>query len=381
MANMSRESGISIINFGSKVRALKVAIFHDYIGSIGGEERVALVLARALKGDLITTDVSVEALRNLGYEDINLIRLGDTIKVPPLRQMSASWMFSSCDLAECYDFFIFSGNWAHYAARKHRPNLWYCHTPVRVFYDLKENMIARQPNALCRFAVSTWIKGHKRFDQRSIAHIDRIVANSLNVKKRIKEAYGRPSTVIHPPIETNRFRFKECGDFWLSVNRIYPEKRIDLQFEVFRKMPEEKLVIVGSYASGDHAAKYYRKLIKDIPDNVEMRGAVSEEELIDLYAGCKGLICTAVDEDFGLTPLEAMASGKPVVAVNEGGFKETVMPESTGMLVEANRDELLRAVRKIACDPEKYKRACIKRASEFDTSVFMEKIRHVIPAA
>ena len=357
---------------------MKVAIFHDYIGSIGGGERVALALARALKGDLVTTDVSLESLRNLGCADINLICLGDTVKVPPLRQISASWMFSCCDLAESYDFFIFSGNWAHYAARKHRPNLWYCHTQVRVFYDLKKDMISRQTNALLKFAASTWIECHKRFDQRSVQHIDRIVANSLNVQKRIEEAYGRSSTVIHPPVDASKFRFKKYGDFWLSVNRIYPEKRIDLQFEVFRRLPQEKLVIVGGYAAGDHAAKYHNRLIKDMPDNVEMLGAVPEEELIALYARCKGLICTAVDEDFGLTPLEAMASGKPAVAVNEGGFKETVVDGKTGMLVEANRGELVRAVKEIAKDPERYKEACMKQAKEFDTSVFMEKIRHII---
>jgi len=128
-------------------------------------------------------------------------------------------MFSCCDLAESYDFFIFSGNWAHYAARKHRPNLWYCHTPVRVFYDLKKDMISRQTNALLKFAASTWIECHKRFDQRSVQHIDRIVANSLNV-----------------------------------------QKRIDLQFEAFRRLPQEKLVIVGGYARGDHAAKYHERL-------------------------------------------------------------------------------------------------------------------------
>ncbi len=360
---------------------MKVAIFHDYIGSIGGGERVALTLARALKGDLVTTDVSLEALRNLGCQDINLIRLGDTVKVPPLRQISASWKFGCCDLADDYDFFIFSGNWAHYAARKHRPNLWYCHTPVRVFYDLKEDTISRQPNALLKFAASTWIKCHRRFDQRSVEHIDRIVANSLNVQKRIEEAYGRSSMVIHPPVDAGKFNFKEYGDFWLSVNRIYPEKRIGLQFEVFRRMPQEKLVIVGGYATGDHAAKYHHSLIKDIPDNVKMLGAIPEEELIDLYARCKGLICTALDEDFGLTPLEAMASGKPVVAVNEGGFKETVVHGKTGLLAQAERDDLMRAVLAISVDPGRYKGACVARAKEFDTEIFLERMREVIAAA
>jgi glycosyltransferase involved in cell wall biosynthesis len=212
-----------------------------------------------------------------------------------------------------------------------------------------------------------------------VKHIERIVANSRNVQKRIGAAYGRQATVIYPPVETARFRFIGYGDFWLSVNRIYPEKRIDLQFEVFRRLPGERLVIVGGYAAGDHSAKYYNKLIQNVPENVEMRGPVSEEELIGLYAECKGLICTAVDEDFGLTPLEAMASGKPVVAVDEGGFRETVVPGRTGILARATQDDLVRAVIETACDPERYREACVERAREFDTSVFLARIRELIP--
>jgi glycosyltransferase involved in cell wall biosynthesis len=164
------------------------------------------------------------------------------------------------------------------------------------------------------------------------------------------------------------------------VNRIYPEKRISLQFEVFRELPEERLVVVGGYAEGDHSSGYYKKLARDIPENVEMRGAVVEAELIDLYARCKGLICTAVGEDFGLTPVEAMASGKPVVAVNEGGFQETIVHGKTGMLVRADGDELKRAVKEVASGPERYKDACMERAKEFDTQVFLERIRRLIPA-
>ena len=139
---------------------LKVAVFHDFIGSIGGGERVALVLARALKGDLITTDVNYGALRRLGYSDVNLRSLGDNIKIHPLRQISASWKFASCNLADSYDFFIFSGNWAHYAARRHRPNLWYCHTPVRAFYDLRDTMAERQPNVFFKFFFLLWADTH-----------------------------------------------------------------------------------------------------------------------------------------------------------------------------------------------------------------------------
>jgi glycosyltransferase involved in cell wall biosynthesis len=211
-----------------------------------------------------------------------------------------------------------------------------------------------------------------------VQNLDQVVAISETVQRRIKDFHGISSRIIYPPVDVRRFQFKEYGDFWLSVNRIYPEKRIDLQFEVFRNLPEERLVVVGGYAQGDHAARYYETLAGKIPGNVEMRGAVSEEELMQLYEKCRGLICTAVDEDFGLTPLEAMASGKPVVAVNEGGFRETVVHGKTGMLVEANRDELVRAIKEVSRDPQQYRDACEKRAADFDTSIFLEKMKKAI---
>jgi glycosyltransferase involved in cell wall biosynthesis len=358
---------------------LKVAIFLDYIGSIGGGVRVALMLARALQADIITTDVSSEVVKRLGYEDVRIRSLGRTIKQMPFKQISATFLFAVCDFSREYDFFIFSGNWSHYAAKRHHPNLWYCYSPVRAFYDQKEITISRQTNAVTRILAGLWIRTHSWFDRRSVRNLDRAIAISETVRQRIKDFHEKSSEIIYPPVDTKKFQFKEYGDFWLSVNRIYPEKRIDLQFEVFRKLPEERLVVIGGYATGDLAARYYERLIKNIPENVEMRGAIREDELIDLYARCKGLICTAEDEDFGLTPVEAMASGKPVVAVNEGGFRETVVHGKTGLLVEADRDELVGALEEISRDPERYKEECIKRAREFDTSVFLKGFRKLIP--
>ncbi|WP_175265839.1 glycosyltransferase [Methanothrix thermoacetophila] len=357
---------------------MRVAIFLDYIGAIGGGERVALMLGRALGADIITTDLNPELVDRLGYGDVTIKRLGDTIKLPPLKQISASLLFGMCDVSDGYDFFIFSGNWSHYAARKHHPNMWYCYTPVRAFYDLRESMISRQPGYFRRLVTSSWIRCHSWFDQRSVRNLDRIVAISETVRQRIEKYHKRSADVIYPPVDTGRFRFRTYGDFWLSVNRIYPEKRIDLQFDVFRKLPDERLVVVGGYAKGDHAESYYRRLVKKIPDNVKMLGTVSEDELVDLYARCKGLVCTAMDEDFGLTPVEAMASGKPVVAVREGGYVETVVDGVTGELVAADRDELIAAIKNISSNPERYRDACLARAREFDMGVFLEKFRSAI---
>jgi glycosyltransferase involved in cell wall biosynthesis len=357
---------------------MRVVIFHDYFGSIGGAERVILMLSRAIGCDIITTDINNDLIDKLGYDDVNIMSLGRTINYPALRQISASLMFAKCDLSDKYDFFIFSGNWTHYAAQRHKPNLWYCLTPARVFYDMRSDIISRQPNHIFKFLASNWIRFHIIFDQRSIKHIDTIIAISCNVKRRIEKYYGRSAAIIYPPIEEKKYRFKEYGDFWLSVNRLYPEKRISLQFDVFRELPDERLVVVGGYTPGDQACAYYNKIVENIPDNVEMLGAVSENELIDLYSRCKGLICTAIDEDFGLTPLEAMASGKPVVAVREGGFVETVLNGRTGLLVNADKDELARAVRLVSRNPAKFKEECVIMAKKFDISEFIIKMIEVI---
>jgi glycosyltransferase involved in cell wall biosynthesis len=352
---------------------MKIAIFHDYFGAMGGGERVTLDLATALNADIITTDTeAIHAMNTL----INIRSLGKTIKRYPLKQISASKMFYSSDFSDEYDFFIFTGIWSHYAARRHSPNLWYCYTPVRTFYDLYEISLGRQ-NFGKRQLNRLWISCHRMLDKKSVSRIDRIATISENVRCRIKQYYNRDATIIYPPVNTSEFSCREYGDFWLSVNRLYPEKRIELQIEGFRQLPDERLVIVGGYAKGDHQERYVTNLVESLPDNVEILGEVSEPHLHDLYARCRGLVCTAVDEDFGLTPLEAMASGKAVVAVNEGGFCETVTAD-TGLLVDADSEKIADAVRMISANPAQYRGACINRAAQFDISIFEEKIKSLV---
>jgi len=348
---------------------MKIAIFHDYFGAIGGGERVVLLLARILDADIITTDT--EALRKMDPH-VRVISLGPTPKYRGYKQVAAFLKFYLCDFSGKYDLFIFSGNWAHYAAHRHHPNIWYCHTPVRAFYDLYQVFLQRL-DILSRQEFRIWSQIQRRLDQRSVTNLDMIITNSENVQRRVRRTYGREADVIYPPVCTSRFYSSSYGDFWLSVNRIYPEKRIELQLEAFRDLPEEKLIIAGGYADGDHAAGYLKKLQQQLPPNVTMVGEVSEQELLQLYASCKGFICTALDEDFGLTPLEAMASGKPVIAVDEGGFRETVTPQ-TGVLVEPSQINIVNAIKTLSRNPESYREACIARAREFDLTIFTKRM-------
>lgn len=352
---------------------MKIAIFHDYFGAVGGGERTVLLLAEVLGADVYTTDTDALAAFN---PSVKVESLGSTIKLPPFKQISATHIFARADIRARYDFFIFTGNWSHYAGKLHHPNLWYCFTPVRAFYDLHSTFLSRQ-GFLTRQAFKAWVFFHRFADQRSLKNVDQIVAISDTARDRIKQYYQRDAGLLYPPVDTSRFKFLEYGDFWLSVNRLYPEKRIELQIEAFRKMPDEKLIVCGGYATGDHAARYADRIIENTPENVKFMGEVDENQLLDLYARCKGLICTALDEDFGLTPVEAMASGKAVVAVNEGGFRETITP-GTGFLVPADVQELIAAVKKISSDPGKYKEACIARASDFDLRLFAEQFKNLI---
>ncbi len=356
---------------------MKIAIFHDYIGAIGGGEKLILTLARGLDADVITTDVDADSVRKMGFEDVNVISLGGTVKLAPFKQISASLRFMLCDFSKKYDFFIFSGNWAHFAARKHKPNMWYCFTPARVFYDLHDTFLRRQP-FIRRQLFKSWVAAHEYVNRKFAAHVGYVVTISGNVQKRIKKYYGLDSVVVYPAIDVPKYRFREYGDFWLSVNRLYPEKRIELQINAFRQMPDEKLLIVGGFAEGDHASDYVSGIINALPHNVKLLGTIPENELIELYSTCKGHITTSLDEDFGITPLEAMASGKPTVAVKEGGYMETVIDGSTGVLVNAEESAIIDGVKRVSGNPGKYFDDCKKRAKEFDVPAFIKQMEDII---
>jgi len=350
---------------------MRIAIFHDYIGAIGGGEKLVLTLARGLGADVITTDVDADSIAKMGFGDVNIISLGSTVKLPPLKQISASFRFAMCDFSKEYDFFIFSGNWAHFAAKRHGPNLLYCQSaPIRPFYDLYDVFLQRQ-SFFKSILFRIWVIFYRRIYEYYLAHVCKIIANSASTQKRMKNYLDRKSTIIYPPIDISIFRFEGYGDFWLSVNRLYPEKRVELQIEAFRKLPHERLLIVGGYAKGDHASPYASNIQNNLSENVILLGTITEKELINLYARCKGFIITSILEDFGMAPVEAMASGKAVVGMNEGGCMETVINGSTGYLVNADVNEIVDAVQLISRDPSRFKDKCIEQARKFDVGRFL----------
>lgn len=366
---------LHIISVSSYMRS---AIFHDYFSSIGGGEKVASALSQCLSADIITTDH--REAETVVTKGTTIISIGRIIQIPFLKQMSAAWRFRRVNLSDSYELFVFSGNWASRASLIHHPNIWYCHTPVRVLYDLLDSFEKRLPFFI-RPIYRLWAHYERIVDRRAVSHVDIIVTNSYNTAARIRQYYGREAKVIYPPVDLDRFKYLESGLFWLSVNRLYPEKRVELQIEAFRHLPEESLIIVGGSGSGDHAVRYASIIRKNLPNNVKILGQVSQDELRILYGTCRGLLCTAMEEDFGITPLEAMASGKPVIAVNEGGLRETVIDGKTGLLIDATVPAIIEAIRIVGEDPVRYREECVSQAKRFGgVDRFCKEIRDLIKA-
>jgi glycosyltransferase involved in cell wall biosynthesis len=220
-------------------------------------------------------------------------------------------------------------------------------------------------------------------DKEAVTHLQRIIANSENVRLRIKKYYNRDSTVIYPPAQNAKEIFsEENSDYWLSVNRITPEKRIDIQINCFKEIKNERLVIVGGYENNSQDLAI--SLFKDCPSNISYLGNVDGDTLSRLYANCKGLITTALDEDFGMTAIEAMSYGKPVIAPNEGGYKESVVQGETGILInDIDSAKLRSTIYKLSGilkdSPRQYIDKCLSRASEFSEEKFLNHIQNQIP--
>jgi len=360
---------------------MKIAIFHNYMDNIGGAEMVTLTLARELKADIYSTNIDREKIKKMGFDDVKLVSVGKIPLDAPFRQQLALFRFRRLNLKRKYDLYIISGDWAISGVVNNKPNLYYMHSPIRELWDLYEEVRKSIVPFHNRLIFDFWVFYNRYLNKKYIKKVDNIVCNSENTKRRLDKFLNRKAEVIHPPIYTNKFHYKKNGDYWLSVNRLLNHKRVDIQIEAFKKLPRERLIIVGSYEKSVKHFQRYVKYIESIkPDNVEILSWVDFEKLTELYSNCKGFITTAKDEDFGMTPVEAMASGKPVIAANEGGYKETIIDGKTGILIEnINPEKLAEAIKKIGENPEKYKKECLKRAKEFDTSEFIKKIEKNFP--
>ena len=210
----------------------------------------------------------------------------------------------------------------------------YCHTPMRYIWDLTHDY-GEMNGPIKRALMAPWLHYLRMWDRLCADRVDHFVANSENVRRRIRKHYRRESTVIHPPVDVEAFSLSETQEnFYLLVGQLVAYKRTDLAVRAFAGFGR-RLVIIGE-------GEELRNLQALASSNVEFLGWQSAEVLCCYYARCRALVFPG-EEDFGMVPVEAMASGRPVIAFARGGALETVIENETGVFFQEQTVESLRA--------------------------------------
>ena len=248
----------------------------------------------------------------------------------------------------------------------------YCHSPMRYLWD-QYPTYRSNAGRFTRLVMSALMPALRAWDTASAARVDRFVANSTFVARRIAKAYRRDSTVIFPPVDLDSFAVSPAParDFYLAAGQLVPYKRMDLAIAACNRL-ERRLVVVGT---GSETAR----LRAMAGPTIEFRGWTGNDELRALYADCRALLFPG-EEDFGIVPLEAMASGRPVIAFRSGGALDTVVERRTGTFFDRQTVEgLVDAIARFErCEGEFDPQAIRRHAQGFDRIVFRARLKGYI---
>ena len=295
-----------------------------------------------------------------------------------LRHFGLKWAFSMNvkKLRDTYDTVILSGDCLsatrHFEGKK---VLYYCHTIPRYLFDQREQYEQKVPKIILypyRFLTSLFRKAYLR----DLGKIEYLLTNSKNTQKRIKTFTDRDAEILYPPVDTDFFCTTETQqekNYFLSFARLSSIKRVDRIVAAFQKMPEERLII--TYGKNDPERQNIGKMTEGYT-NIEMRESPSDIELRELIRGARATIYVPVDEDFGMSPVESMSCGTPVIGVNDGGLKESIIDGKTGILIDLRCEisDITDAVKKIKTLPN-ISEACLERAYDFSLISFQKKLR------
>ncbi|MFH1284161.1 MAG: glycosyltransferase [Candidatus Peregrinibacteria bacterium] len=356
----------------------KIALVFDWMTTQGGAEKVNLVLHKMFPDAPIFASIfNTSAVK--GFEDAAITT--SFIQHLPFakrhHQLYLSLMPSAYELFDLSSFDIVISS-SHACAKgvitkPETLHLCYCHTPMRYAWDNWHSYIREyKMNPILKYWGKKRMHKLRMWDRISADRVDYFIANSSVTKRRIEKYYNRQSSVIHPMMQSGKYRVADkTKGYFLAVGRLTPYKKFDLIVETFNKtgLP---LKIVGTGISETD-------LKKQAKGNIEFLGFVSDKELRNLYSECEALIFPQV-EDFGITPLEAMASGRPVIALEKGGAIETIIDGKTGIFFEKQTSAHLTGAieryqkEKKAFIPEKIKH----HANEFDETAFKKKMMDYI---
>jgi glycosyltransferase involved in cell wall biosynthesis len=377
----------------------KIALFLPFLkgDAKGGAEKMFLDLKEHFEADCFIGGIDLEGwgkenskqdsfVYKLWHSPGKVFFFHTESKIPIYRLLKRQFflLFSSkVKQMNEYDIIIFSfGNIFFLPQRisKKVYKIGYCHTPPRSFTDQLKNTKQKLPSLfspfidiLAKIIVFFWAKAYSNMNLK--------IANSVNIKNRIKK-YTKIEVqeVVFPYVDTTKFKFISSQDYFLSYARLEEAKRIPLIIQAFQEMPDKKLVICSS---GPLSNWLINKIKSENLKNIDYKGRVSDQELLNLVGNCRAGIFIPKDEDAGMTQIELMSAGKPVIGVAEGGLLESILDKKTGFLLPKNIsvEDLKKAVKnltpEIALD---MRRESEMQAQNFSKEKFMKKIQKLLKA-
>jgi len=371
---------------------LKVALVHDWLTGMRGGERVLEAFCEIYPGaDLFTllylpgalgAPIEDRTIHTSFIQSLPLSKKHYRMYLPLFPMAVERFDFTDYDLVISLSHCVAKG----VITPADTMHISYIFTPMRYIWDRFSDYFGhKRYSPLISWIFSITAHYLRIWDTSSASRVDSFLAISDYVARRVKRCYGRDASVIYPPVDCGKFSLAESDskDYYLLVSAFAPYKRVDIAISAFKELGLP-LKIVGS-------GQDEKRLKAMAAPNIEFLGHLSDREVARLYRDCKALVFPG-EEDFGITPLEAMASGRPVIAFARGGALETVVPlfkdrdssienqAPTGMFFyEQTTPSLVKAVKDFELSLDKFKpRDARKRAEQFSREFFMENIRKTI---
>lgn len=358
---------------------MRVALVHDYLTQYGGAERVLEALHSLYPDAPVYTSLYEPGEMPDGFRAWE-IHTSPLSRIPWASRDHRVWtllypsVFRNIGTSHLDDYDVIisdSSAWSHLAQpAQDIPTICYCHSPARFLYEDDDYLEATRLSRPIRLLADSTFRAMRRVDQRAGKRITRFVANSEEVRRRIRKTWDVDAEVIHPPIDVDRFQPVEpvpVEDWYLVVSRLVPHKWIDLAVRA-STAANVPLKVIGT-------GRAERELRQMAGPTVEFLGELSDDVVVSYMQRCKALILPGV-EDFGMTAVEAQAAGRPVIAAGAGGALETVIDGVTGLHFEPHNEaglaDLLRQDHDWDTD------AILENASCFRREVFEEKMRALV---
>ncbi len=356
---------------------MTLALVHDWLNQIGGAEDVLDVLVSMFPDAPIYTSIYAPDVMPAHYKTWD-IRTRWIDKMPAIHRKHQPYLplypvaWGGLDLS-AYEMVISnkSGFCHGFQKGNNTVHICYCLAPTRYVWQLDAYIQREGLGGLASAALRPMVNGLKRWDYRAAQRVDHFIAISTEIQERIRAYYDRDSVIIYPPVDTSRFdvRDVQVEDYYLIVSRLIPYKRIDLAVQAATRL-NLPLKIGGK-------GRDLERLQALAGPTVEFLGYVPDEDLPQLMAKCKAFIFPGL-EDFGITPVQAQAAGRPVIAYGGGGALDTVLPGVTGEhFHELTVDSLADVLQ--GFDATRYRPDALRaHASQFDRAVFESQLRDFI---